>query len=343
MEIVEKKKYFDFIQIFRGIAALMVVVHHSYGSFLYYHKIDIPFLKYIASIGKYGVDFFFVLSGFIITYTSFKYGGKISQIKDYLFNRFMRVYIPYWPVSVLMLILYLYFSSYSNGNRSISWITSIFLIPHGNPALSVAWTLVYEILFYFMFVFFFISVKLWNWLVVFWLLIIFYYNINPHNFDFILVSILVNNYNLHFILGFVLAIALRKGFRLEYYITLFSCFFFFTVFFYVTYLKINLIPFAYNFIFSLGVIFLIKLAVCHWDKKINKKNIFMIIGNATYSIYLIHNPLQAFLVRLLPSFVNNFVVVFLELIIVIVVCCIVGLLYYLVFEKMLIKKIKNKF
>ena len=58
----QEKKYFDLLQVFRGIASLLVVIHHSYASFAHYHHLDNEILHFIAGVGKLGVDFFFVLS-----------------------------------------------------------------------------------------------------------------------------------------------------------------------------------------------------------------------------------------------------------------------------------------
>lgn len=52
-----KIKYIDVLQILRGIAAMMVVLHHSVGSLNYYHKINFPWLNFLGAMGKYGVDF----------------------------------------------------------------------------------------------------------------------------------------------------------------------------------------------------------------------------------------------------------------------------------------------
>ena len=80
------------IESLRGFAALVVAIYHFPStSFLY--------LKY----GYLGVNFFFILSGFIITYSYF---SKINSIKDlYLFQkkRFFRVY----PVHFLMIFVVL--------------------------------------------------------------------------------------------------------------------------------------------------------------------------------------------------------------------------------------------
>jgi len=80
MNSQSKNQYLDILQVFRGIAALMVVLHHSVASLRYYHKIDYPLLNYMASIGKFGVDFFFVLSGFIITYSAFSNTKNLNPL-----------------------------------------------------------------------------------------------------------------------------------------------------------------------------------------------------------------------------------------------------------------------
>lgn len=54
---MEQKKYFDILQIYRGIAALLVVIHHTYASFAHFNNLDIPTIAFIAKVGKLGVDF----------------------------------------------------------------------------------------------------------------------------------------------------------------------------------------------------------------------------------------------------------------------------------------------
>ena len=66
------------------------------------------------------------------------------------------------------------------------------------------------------------------------------------------------------------------------------------------------------------------------------------LGNSSYSLYLLHNPLQSFLVRLVPS-VNYQILIMLELLVVIFLCCVISYFYYLIFEKHLMNFVKNKF
>ena len=170
MSSKHNSQYLDILQIFRGTAALMVVLHHTIGSLKYYHKIDYPFLDVVAYLGKFGVDFFFVLSGFIITYSAYYKYNEPNSFRNYIKNRLIRIYVPYLPIGVFMLFLYFFLPGISNNSRDISTLTSLTLIPYGNPALSVAWTLSFELIFYLLFSISFISKKSWYWFVLIWFL-----------------------------------------------------------------------------------------------------------------------------------------------------------------------------
>ena len=106
MDNNSKTKYLDVLQIFKGIAAIIVVLHHAIGSIKYYHNIEYPILNYIGSFGKFGVDFFFLVSGFIISYAAFYKYSEPNSFSNYLKNRLIRIYTPYLPIGIFMLIAY---------------------------------------------------------------------------------------------------------------------------------------------------------------------------------------------------------------------------------------------
>jgi peptidoglycan/LPS O-acetylase OafA/YrhL len=75
----------------RFIAALYVFLFHMQ---IRWPITNIPVLKNILDQGAIGMSVFFVLSGFLLAY---RYVGSDSTIKDYLINRFARIY----PIYVL--------------------------------------------------------------------------------------------------------------------------------------------------------------------------------------------------------------------------------------------------
>ena len=67
----------------------------------------------------------------------------------------------------------------------------------------------------------------------------------------------------------------------------------------------------------------------------------MMVGNATYSIYLIHNLLQMILIRFFPK-ITTIASLMIILTLVLTLSGIVGYVYYLIFEKKTIHIIKSK-
>ncbi len=135
------------LQAGRGLAAFYVVLHHadlaaaSFGA----SRAHVAFF----ANGYLGVDFFFVLSGFIIYQSTV---GWPRMASDYAVARFRRVYLPYLPIGIGIALLYAMDPGLSEGNRSWSWLPTLTLLPvSSETALSVAWTLKHEILFYSLF------------------------------------------------------------------------------------------------------------------------------------------------------------------------------------------------
>lgn len=343
MKTNTKTLYFDQIQVLRGVAALMVVFHHSIGSLKYYHHINNFFLDLIGSFGKFGVDFFFILSGFIISFSAIeKYNSK-NALKNYFLNRIIRIYVPYLPIGIVMLLLYSFLPHFSNGNRSISILTSLTLIPDGRPALSVAWTLTFEVFFYVVFCISFISKKAWNYFLMFWFVFIIFFNyiqVLPSYLQNACSKIFLSTYNLEFILGYLLACLVTSKFKIKSSYLWLGLVFFLSLFIILKLNKISYFYFDLNLIF-VCVSFIIIYTSIIYDKKLNKKAIMMLIGNATYSIYLVHNPLQMIVIRLMPK-INSQICSVLTLLLVILLSVGLGYLYSFIFEKKLISILRNK-
>lgn len=116
-----------------------------------------------------GRGLFFVLSGFIIAMSSRSLVDRGLGWRDYLKTRFVRIYVPYWPVGLAMLVLYVAFPSLSQGDRTPGFWTSVtLLLGVAPPALSVAWTLVHEMVFYPVYLLWFFRKRAFWWLMAIW-------------------------------------------------------------------------------------------------------------------------------------------------------------------------------
>jgi peptidoglycan/LPS O-acetylase OafA/YrhL len=125
-----KNHRFHVLDGMRGIAAIIVMLFHFYNRFSY------PFLKnaYIA------VDFFFILSGFVVYHA---YGCKLTTeagIRKYLANRIGRLF----PMVAIGLFLGLFplieltrsgHADYSNRNLIVSVVCNLFMLPYMNARI----------------------------------------------------------------------------------------------------------------------------------------------------------------------------------------------------------------
>jgi peptidoglycan/LPS O-acetylase OafA/YrhL len=115
----------------RGIAALMVVIFHLnsgiFGKSKYYPDI----FWWVFSGGHAGVEFFFVLSGFIIAYIHLDQIGKPALLWPFLRKRFIRIYPTYWVVMCAVLPVYFIAPWFGNGDErsAPSLFASVTLLP----------------------------------------------------------------------------------------------------------------------------------------------------------------------------------------------------------------------
>ena len=136
------------IQFLRAVAALLVVFYHTSQHFFVVggeHTGNI--FSFLSQIGYMGVDIFFVISGYIMWITTQKLQGKQGVIK-FIYARVTRIYLVYWVFLAFM--VYYYHHSLSH----FDLVGSIFLTASSSSKLllQVAWTLQYELYFYFLFV-----------------------------------------------------------------------------------------------------------------------------------------------------------------------------------------------
>ncbi len=152
---------FASLQAGRAIAALVVVLFHLGLIIADAKYFDVPWVATPFRWGDAGVEFFFVLSGFIIASAHAADISRPSRLIPYLQRRIIRIYPPYWIVFAIVcgLALPLAATRASLPNSPGTLASAWFLVPQdpavvggtGSPVVIVAWTLRYEILFYLFF------------------------------------------------------------------------------------------------------------------------------------------------------------------------------------------------
>jgi exopolysaccharide production protein ExoZ len=156
------KPYFESLQILRGIAALSVVILHVL------HEVNVTALKMTVTVPSWvetqfpfwvGVHIFFVLSGFLMVYTSQKLFETPGGWRIFLKKRFQRIVPLYWFYTTAMVAVILILpSALDTAVLDIRHVIQSYLfIPHDRPSggvkpiLALGWTLNYEMFFYVIF------------------------------------------------------------------------------------------------------------------------------------------------------------------------------------------------
>jgi exopolysaccharide production protein ExoZ len=328
-------RFFNSLQVFRGVAAMMVVFHHSWNNIRHYYHVRIPVLDVLLGFGKYGVDFFFVLSGFIICYSNFRFAESPQHLPLYLKNRLTRIFVPYWPIGLLMLLLYIVLPGVSGNVRDVSVIKSLFLLPvSGSTALSVAWTLVFELFFYSLFMVWFFSRRTLFVVLTGWLAVIVVFNMFFSQSDIFIFRFVGSHYNVEFIMGVCAALFFKSS-----YFNRSSAVAMIGIAAASAIAIPGLTPVGMHLIAGLCCTGILLLSINTPLDRLKPANILMIVGNASYSLYLVHNPIISFSLRIFRRFeLMHFSFV---LIAVLLTCLIGGILYSSIFEQFALQRIKK--
>lgn len=114
-------------------------------------------IKWNFEIGSAGVDIFFIISGFIIYYSSV----KEFSANEFMKKRVLRIYPLYWIVTLVTLLISYIKPGMINQHVDVPismWNSfTLFPVPDTSPILIVAWTLSFEMFFY---VIYYMAIKL---------------------------------------------------------------------------------------------------------------------------------------------------------------------------------------
>jgi len=227
MKTSTQREKLGWVEFSRGCAALVVFVSHSFYA-------DVPSsYSNIFLWGRWGVCFFFVLSGFIIAHAHWADLNTPSRAPNFYWRRFVRIFPTYW----LALAAFLFVRNYL-GNPDHRIHAGIFEIV-GNIAmwptisellLSMAWTLRHELLFYALFSALILGTRLGIAVLACWLLLLLWGLSQSTSCEMLTVAadrcmqlnsmlparnpallIVTLNVNLYFFVGIGLAVCSRAG------------------------------------------------------------------------------------------------------------------------------------
>jgi exopolysaccharide production protein ExoZ len=254
--------------------------------------------------GSLGVDFFFVLSGFIILNAHFDDPPTAAALKLYAFKRIIRIYVPYLPISLALIAGYFLLPGLSRNVRDWSWLSSLLLLPSSQPpALAVAWTLVHEMLFYAIFVLYFLNRRFFIAAIIAWaaaLLLVPIAHVQDGRSGEPPLVALLNPINLEFCFGLACAL----GYRLlgaRYAAAFMLAGLGFLLVFFVTFGDAAIGNFGdkSHLVFGLGVaLVILGLTLREKGAGLAVPKILVRLGDASYAIYLIHVPVMSLAVRL---------------------------------------------
>lgn len=136
------------IQFLRTLAAMLVVLYHTSAHVRTGGVEQGALFEIMEAVGFAGVDLFFVISGFIMAFTSFAATGPRDGWA-FLRRRMARIYSGYWPFFLLALAVFAWVDP--SFLEKAKLFQSAILWPAWPLLIAVSWTLIFEMFFYLLF------------------------------------------------------------------------------------------------------------------------------------------------------------------------------------------------
>lgn len=138
------------IQLLRFVAAFMVLAYHTAARLPGTGPEGHGLFAAAQSVGFAGVDIFFVISGYIMAFTTHDRGGP-GESRKFTARRLARIYSGYWPFFILALAVFWW--ARPEHVASAKLLPSLLLWPQpmNLNLLELSWTLSFEMYFYALF------------------------------------------------------------------------------------------------------------------------------------------------------------------------------------------------
>ena len=347
VKTVSQKLYL--VQLLRGIASLLVLLKHT--TVLVKVKMGSFFLGGIFAFGGSGVDIFFVLSGFIITYTSMKALNNPSNFVGFLRRRFIRIFIVYWIITSIFLLLQQLLPSFYNSLYEYSIfnvLSTYLLLPEHTMVNGVSWSLSNEVFFYFLFSLAFIIRQkrlLWILSAAYLLLLIILplSGFNPETSNK-WIRLAIMPMNIDFFMGILAALVIPKlpsRFSIPLIILGIVLFVVSAIYF----SNGNSMENYFRRVLLFGIpSFLIITGIVSYElnKMVKVPGILVSLGEASYSLYLLHLPVMAAGVGILAKLnLQAGMAIHAAVIVLLIGVCLGSILFFKWIEKPLISRLNR--
>ncbi len=311
---MQKAGKLESIEVARAIATSLVIINHIAIDSKFW--LGFEFFSFDFPCMRAAIIFFFVLSGFIMCYAHWDDMGRgYPSIKDYFAKRITRIFPTYWLILFIVTLSYVYLRSRLNTNTvdshlmtlQLTWtsfIKNIFLINYpDNSIVLVAWTMQFEIIFYLIFSFFMINVRLGIVVFAVWLFAVILFNANYIHSSSYFIKFLCDTCNGQLIFGCFIAYILSKWQDRHYFMPIVS-----TILGLSGLIVTGAIDVFSNqllstmqttLLYTLSSFFcILGLVKMEFIKKIRCPSLLVTLGLASYPIYLTHHLTQSLLFRL---------------------------------------------
>lgn len=311
-------KKIGLIQLVRGMGALLVCSFHmktllntstyAYGNLLF-------------GSGAIGVAIFFILSGFIIVYTTQNSGSTIGSVRVFAMKRVVRI-IPLYYFVTLIWIVGLGQVGYYFARHTDLLIRAFTFVPSfsktvgpsfGFPPVALGWTLYYEMLFYLIFCVSLFFGK-FRYAVLSFIIVVLVVGLpmltgsvatfNPshsYGFDFRYLEVMASPVMLYFLLGIGIGWVYLTSFSIKsgtINMLMVGASF---AYFWLTYFGVGrFYDSVFTNILSCGTL-LFSLLMLHKNRVVTVYKPLVYLGDISYSLYLIHPLVIVFLPKILRS------------------------------------------
>ncbi len=323
------RKKLSLVHIFRAVAVIFILIGHANKVFNIYLNYDWFNMSQWERTG--GIDFFFLVSGFMLYYLYHKDIGVPGKAKVFLVKRIVKIYPIYWLFTLAILFLILLFPQLGDGHEK-NWqvILKSFLLFPTDPILATSWSLSYVILFYVVFSLLIYRPKTIKPIIACWIIVILLaqFNIifNPDVFIF-------SFSNLEIMFGVCIALIVMNH-KVKY-----SSLLVVTGILGYLFIWSNNVNNFYNlredyFYCLFSILIMLGITSIDLKKEIQLPKSLSTLGDSSYSIFISQLPILHFYMLILGKF-NIFSVLgnFVSMCLVIILTVLTGCMVYYLIEK----------